>query len=324
MYNSRTSVEESIFAIIETSYAMLLEGYSTEQIIKLWESGDENKLYEVLESLDTSVLTEEIEIDDEDEEYFAEQLELIIERFGLGTILKRLGFSSLDDLGRAATKNPALKKQYERLRRMFGKKTPSTAPKTPSTTPKTPSTTSKTPPTSSTTNKPKQVKPPTPEPPKVTPSRKTGGRFGKWGRRAGVVGGLGLAGLGLIGHDTVKQTITGLTGGDNGNDDGGGGGGGSTTDGSTANEKDKETKTTKKDRTSPPKANAWWRVHGPGTKYRDDVSLRTYRNIRAHYEVVADYLISEGHADTLEEAEYVMSQLSEEHINKIIEQYENI
>ena len=107
-------------------------------------------------------------------------------------------------------------------------------------------------------------------------------------------------------------------------ENGGGNGAGDTTAGSTNGEKDKQTKTTKTDRTSPPKANAWWRVHGPGTKYRDDVSLRTYRNIRAHYEVVADYLISEGHADTLEEAEYVMSQLSEEHINEIVEQYEDV
>ena len=42
-------------------------------------------------------------------------------------------------------------------------------------------------------------------------------------------------------------------------------------------------------------------------------------NFRDHYEVIADYLISEGHAETIEEAEYVMRQLDEEFIQSIID-----
>ncbi len=37
------------------------------------------------------------------------------------------------------------------------------------------------------------------------------------------------------------------------------------------------------------------------------------------YEVVLDYLLSEGHADTVEEAHYVMMQLDSEFIQNIIE-----
>ena len=58
------------------------------------------------------------------------------------------------------------------------------------------------------------------------------------------------------------------------------------------------------------------------------VSLKAYRNIRAnpipsiykdHYEVIADYLINEGHASDIEEANYVMQQLDEDFIQSIIE-----
>ena len=57
------------------------------------------------------------------------------------------------------------------------------------------------------------------------------------------------------------------------------------------------------------------------------VSRRAYRNIRAnpvpsmydHYEVIADYLIKEGHASDIEEADYVMRQLDEEFIQSIVE-----
>ena len=68
-------------------------------------------------------------------------------------------------------------------------------------------------------------------------------------------------------------------------------------------------------------------------------SLRAYRNIRAnpipsiygvdqrkklsdmydHYEVIADYLIKEGHASDIEEANYVMQQLDEDFIQSIID-----
>ena len=34
--------------------------------------------------------------------------------------------------------------------------------------------------------------------------------------------------------------------------------------------------------------------------------------INSHYEYLIDYLIAEGHADTIEEATYVMQQMGEE------------
>ena len=62
----------------------------------------------------------------------------------------------------------------------------------------------------------------------------------------------------------------------------------------------------------------WWQTYERRPNFDQSVRLRDYRNIRAHVEMVADYLISEGHADTFEEAEYVMNQLDEDYINHII------
>ena len=71
----------------------------------------------------------------------------------------------------------------------------------------------------------------------------------------------------------------------------------------------------------------WWRTHRSSSlrpvEYSGDLASRTYRNIRAHYEVIADYLISEGHAETFSEAEYLMRQMSEEHAQDIINSSSN-
>jgi hypothetical protein len=37
------------------------------------------------------------------------------------------------------------------------------------------------------------------------------------------------------------------------------------------------------------------------------------------YDIVLDYLLSEGHADTLSEAHYVMMQMDKDHIQNIVE-----
>lgn len=63
----------------------------------------------------------------------------------------------------------------------------------------------------------------------------------------------------------------------------------------------------------------WWQTYERRPNLDQSVALRDYRNIRAHVEMVADYLISEGHADTFEEAEYIMNQLDEDYINYILE-----
>ena len=40
------------------------------------------------------------------------------------------------------------------------------------------------------------------------------------------------------------------------------------------------------------------------------------------YDLVLDYIITEGHADTVEEAHYVMTQMDAETIQTIIAEYE--
>jgi len=41
------------------------------------------------------------------------------------------------------------------------------------------------------------------------------------------------------------------------------------------------------------------------------------------YDVVLNYLLSEGHADTLDEANYIMMEMDETAIGTIMEQYED-
>ena len=38
------------------------------------------------------------------------------------------------------------------------------------------------------------------------------------------------------------------------------------------------------------------------------------------YDVVLDYLLSEGHVDTVEEAHYVMLQMTSEHVQQVVEE----
>ena len=84
---------------------------------------------------------------------------------------------------------------------------------------------------------------------------------------------------------------------------------------------------------SPKRSYGWWRLQNqqPDLYKRSpgyQTSLKAYRNIRAnpipsiykdHYEVIADYLIKEGHASDIEEANYVMQQMDEEFIQSIID-----
>ena len=78
---------------------------------------------------------------------------------------------------------------------------------------------------------------------------------------------------------------------------------------------------------------AWASINNrPKNFYRNDPAYyhtrSKYNNIRGnpipkeyrdHYEVIADYLIAEGHASDIEEANYVMQQLDEEFIQSIID-----
>ena len=71
----------------------------------------------------------------------------------------------------------------------------------------------------------------------------------------------------------------------------------------------------------------WWLGPGGdttklGRRPRYDVALQSYRNpsqsLRNGFEMVADYLISEGHADTVEEARYVINQMQVDDITEIL------
>jgi hypothetical protein len=47
------------------------------------------------------------------------------------------------------------------------------------------------------------------------------------------------------------------------------------------------------------------------------VAKRTMK--KEAYDMVLDYLVSEGHVDTVEEAHYVMLQMTSEHVQDIVE-----
>ena len=50
-----------------------------------------------------------------------------------------------------------------------------------------------------------------------------------------------------------------------------------------------------------------------------DYNPRTSTMNNEAYDVVLDYLLSEGHVDTVEEAHYVMLQITSEHVQDIVE-----
>lgn len=99
----------------------------------------------------------------------------------------------------------------------------------------------------------------------------------------------------------------------------------------TPGDKDKES-STKETTTKPPEEKkpkftmnyGWWKNIQP-RGYSRDPGISAYNNVRGnakeHFEIVADYLINEGHADTIEEAKYVMKQLDDDYINSILEEY---
>ena len=62
-------------------------------------------------------------------------------------------------------------------------------------------------------------------------------------------------------------------------------------------------------------------------KYPKSITAQKASNLRDEYEpydVVLDYVLSEGHADTVEEAHYVMMQMDEEAIKAIINEIDNL
>ena len=68
----------------------------------------------------------------------------------------------------------------------------------------------------------------------------------------------------------------------------------------------------------------WASIYGPGGKKQlkqpTPSQTRLFKDLKMEaYDVVLDYLLSEGHADTVEEAHYVMMQMDAEYIQSIVE-----
>ena len=300
MYN--LSEDKHIF--LHVTYSMLEEGYDIDEILGMWVLADEEQLSELMESL---TLTEEIDLGNQDLEG--------ITRYYFGEKYR-----------------PNL--NFNWLRRLFGKgqkiKPPKVTPTKPVTTaggkPVTqgggPSTTTK--------------------PPKVTKNTtpRSGTLADKVKKNAPkIIGGAAVIGGGLLGGSGL---IPDEPGNGNGNTPPKPKGSDSdplatdSTDNNKGNNDDKPSPTNTENTPAERKRRnyAWASINNkPKNFYRNDPAYYDtkfkYNNIRGnpippqfrpeHYEVIADYLIAEGHASDIKEADYVMKQLDEEFIQIIIE-----
>ncbi len=293
MYN--LSEDKHIF--LHITYSMLEEGYDIDEILGMWVLSDEEQLSELMESL---TLTEEIDLGNQDLEgitryYFGEKF--------------RINFNWLN--------------------RLFGKAQKIKPPKvTPKVKPTKPVTTSGGKPVTQGSGSTTTTKPP-----KVTKNT-TGTLADKVKKNAPKIaaGGavLGGAGLGLLSPDEPGK-------GNSAPSDPAATDDAADTDNAAAEAKAKAEAEAKAkaeaEKGKNTKSAGWWRLQNQIGKdlYKNSpgyqVSLKAYKNIRAnptpsiydHYEVIADYLIKEGHASDINEADYVMKQLDEEFIQSIIE-----
>ena len=328
---SQHALQEATEAIqnelLAFSYTMLKKGYDVEGIMEFLSVCDDEDIDFILE--DADILTEDVvdEMSDEDVNYYGEQLEIIAESLGrsLGTAaLKRMPPSVLR---RLASSNKNVAKLIKKLG-LLDDAAPSTIKVKP-------------------TNQPGIIKPK----PKVKQNSGSGSGSGttkptKPGKpdkptRPGLgqtlknnkgkiltttAIGAGLLGLGL--SDKVKDFVTGNNGDSSTSSDTASADTSSTdssTDSSnTKGDEDKKPPVVKKPETG---KTPWWL--GPqgdqtklGRRPRYDVALQSYRNpsqpLRNGFEMVADYLISEGHADTVEEARYVINQMEVDDITEIL------
>jgi hypothetical protein len=337
IYISQCALEEGVNAIIEEmvpfSYMMLREGYDAESIIQFLESAEDEDFYFIYEQADSEMLSESVvdEMSDEEVLLYEEQIGLIINHFGLMEGLGR-AFSlaaRLKSMTPAALKqfvknNTAARRLAERLGLLKKAPVPKTGTPKPTATPKTQGPKPK---SSRTTDQKTQTasQPPKLQPPKSkTPTKTNPSGLGAViknnpGKLAGTT--LALTGAGLV----VPALL------DGGGDD-------STTadaekerekalrDAEAEANKDKPTSTPRPPRKDPTTGTPWWIARnqsliGKRTEFRSDVALKRFRNpsakanftnIRSHYEYLVDYLIAEGHAETVEEATYVMQQMGEE------------
>ena len=309
------SDEQKIF--LHVSYSMLEEGYDVDQIMEFWNLDDESKALEIYESI---TLSETIDTSNPD-------LLLICEKGGIQAFLMRLFGRG----GRGVKVKPPVVKP------------PANKPPT--------TTRGGRPITSSTgrgTTKPDATKPPVSggQPPKPSLAQRVGQRVRDLNNKippkvkigGAVLGGAGLITLGgKIGMD--NNLIPGIpdspskpeepTGDPLANDSTNTNTDSSSPTDSTSSSTTSDTRAERKRRNY-----AWASINNrPKNFYRNDPAYyhtkSKYMNIRGnpipkeytrdHYEVIADYLIAEGHASDIEEANYVMQQLDEDFIRSIIE-----
>ena len=164
-------------------------------------------------------------------------------------------------------------------------------------------------------------------PTKKTPTKKTGsgkgqvvaaaggaaaGSRGLWNKIPGwVKTGAGLAG----GAAVISQIPSLIPGGDKEGDKEEGGGKDTPTSPSTPTTQEPSKSQKMK------MAYGWWKNIKPRRGYAAQPGLSAYRNVRQNInagDLLLGYLLSEGHAETIEEAIYVANQLDEDFISEII------
>ena len=332
IYISQRALEEGVNAIIEEmvpfSYMMLREGYDVESIIQFLENAEDEDFDFIYEQADSEMLSESVvdEMSDEEVLLYEEQIGLIIENAFLRGLLQKMSPAALKKF---IKNNSAARRLAERLGLL--KKVDAPTPKTGTPQPTTPKSTTPKPTSSRTSQQQAQTasQPPKPtKPTKTPPKTKPGGGILKSpaARTTATVLGGAAIGLGL----NQAGLFPGANDPNIGND--GPGQSDSPTETKPTETKPAETKPPKEE-TKPPKqaepektGTPWWiarnrRLIGKPASFRSDVALKRFRNpssskdfssIMSEYEYMVDYLIAEGHAETVEEATYVMQQMGEE------------
>ena len=329
------SVEsEGNILFVGISYAMLREGYTADEIIEFWQLEDDEQISSIVDGLnfneDTEYLNEDTEVSDE---YYFSQIEYI----GEG-ILKTLQTAAQKTLSKAKwSQNLGKWLQGGRTTRIPKPRNPTASqlkPKPPgsknptrqtggSTGPNTKPTTARGPGGKTVKNKPTKTK--------SSSSPTTGG--GNWfSRNPGKTLALG-AGAGIVGMNM-------LGGGNNG--DGSNGGDDEKKSPIILNpdftwtDPNKKTQADDGNFSISRQTSADQRPKGPKdtNPYFDNPGVRDYfntrvRNVRKNARkeevekkddeiVIIEYLLNNGHADTVEEAVYVFTQLDEDFIQGIL------
>jgi hypothetical protein len=336
------SVEpEGNILFVGISYAMLREGYTADEIIEFWQLEDEEQISSIVDGLnfneDTEYLNEDTEVSDE---YYFSQIEYI----GEG-ILKTLQTAAQKTLSKAKwSQNLGKWLQGGRTTRIPKPRNPTATqlkPKPPgsknptrqtggSTGPNTKPTTARGPGGKPVRNKPTRTKP--------SSSPTTGG--GNWFSRNPLKTAALGAGAGIV-------AMNALTGG--GSDKEGEKTGQGTKDDPVILQRNPDGSLTqvtpKKDDgnysvssqtgadqrpkspldTNPyfdnPGLKSYWNIRAKQVKQK---AMDGSRNLRNHVEkkddeiVIIEYLLNNGHADTVEEAVYVFTQLDEDYIASIL------